>query len=72
MIAVELEEKGYRKPRTITTVAELQDAQMMVVRTDGGSIANLVNGRAYFFGYEASVPVATLALPATVLHEPQP
>jgi len=57
------------QPRTITTREELGSAQMVVVRTDAGTIANLVNGRAYCFGYESSVPVDTLALPVTVLWE---
>jgi len=60
---------GYSKPRTITTAEELAEAHMVVVRTEAGTIANLVNGRAYCFGYEASAPVATLALPVTVLWE---
>lgn len=58
-----------RKPRTITTVEELEHLQMVVVRTTAGSIANVVDGRAYFFGYEASAPVGSLSLPATVLWE---
>lgn len=63
---------GYRKPRTITTVTELLALHMVVVRTAGGSVANIVNERAFFFGYEASCSARTLALPATVLHEPTP
>lgn len=60
---------GYRKPRTITTREELAEAHMVVVRTAAGTIANLVNGKAYCFGYEASARVETLALPVTVLWE---
>ena len=63
---------GYRKPRAITTAEELDGLHMVVVRSKGGSIANIVNGRAYVFGYEASVPASTLALPATVIYEPTP
>lgn len=62
---------GYSKPRTINTVEELDALHMVVVRSKGGSIANIVNGRAYVFGYEASVPASTLALPATVLYTPE-
>lgn len=61
---------GYSKPRTITTAEELDALHMVVVRSKGGSIANIVNGRAYVFGYEGSAPASTLALPATVLYEP--
>lgn len=63
-------ERGYTKPRMVTTLEELNDLHMAVVRTSAGSIANIVNERAYFFGYEASCPASTLALPATVLHDP--
>jgi len=61
----------FRKPRTITTVAELDALHMVVVRTAAGTIANVINGRAYCFGYEGSAPASSLALPATVLHEGQ-
>lgn len=63
---------GYRKPRTITTAEELDALQMVVVRTSAGTIANIVNGRAYCFGYEASAPIGSLTLPVTVLYEPEP
>ena len=58
-----------RKPRTVTTVEELKELHMVVVRTDAGTIANIVSGRAYCFGYEQSAPLEALSLPATVLHE---
>lgn len=58
-----------RKPRTITTVEELKVLRMVVVHTAAGTIANVVSGRAYCFGYEQSAPVESLALPATILHE---
>ncbi|WP_409017051.1 hypothetical protein [Arthrobacter sp. MP_2.3] len=64
-----LKNAGYQKPRTINTAEELDDAHMVVVRTAAGTIANLVSGRAYCFGYEASAPASTLALPVTVLWE---
>lgn len=62
-----LADLGWERRQTINTREELEEAQLMVVLTDAGTIANLVNGRAFFFGYESSVPVATLALPVTVL-----
>lgn len=64
-----LERAGYRKPRTVTTVEELRELHMVVVRTAAGTIANIVSGKAYCFGYEQSAPLEALALPATVLHE---
>lgn len=68
-LAEELISDGWAKPRTITDWAELAELHMVVVRTEAGSIANIVNGRAYFFGYEASTPIGSLSLPATVLHD---
>lgn len=63
---------GWIKPRTITTVEELEALHMVVIRYDTGIIANIVNGKAYCFGYEQSAPVSAIALPATVLWEPKP
>lgn len=64
---------GYRKPRTITTAEELDALpDMSVVRTSAGTIANIVGHDAYFFGYEKSAHRGVLALPATVLYEPEP
>jgi hypothetical protein len=63
---------GYRKPRTITTAEELDALpNMTVVRSSKGSIVNLTAGRAYVFGTEGSAPASSLALPVTVLHEPE-
>ena len=62
---------GWAKQRTITAAEELDELHMVVVRTAAGTIANVVNGRAYCFGYEGSAPARSLALPATVLHEGQ-
>jgi len=68
-VAQELTDAGYGKRRTITDWAELAKLQCGVVRTTAGTIANIVDGRAYFFGYETSAPVGGLALPAVVLWE---
>lgn len=38
-----------------------------VVRGAAGTVANLVGGSAYFFGYEASVSRQLLDLPVTIL-----
>ena len=63
---------GWVKPRTITTVEELLALpSLTVVRSAAGSIVNIVGDEAFFFGYEVTAPVTTLALPATVLHEGQ-
>lgn len=69
-VAQALANAGYRKPRTITDWAELAGLNMGVVRTSAGTIANIVDGRAYFFGYETSASVGGLGLPAVVLWEP--
>lgn len=66
-----LERAGYSKPRQVTT-PEALDAlpDRTVVLTKAGSIVNIVGDRVYVFGYEASAPRRTLALPATVLYSP--
>ncbi|MDI2019718.1 hypothetical protein [Paenarthrobacter nicotinovorans] len=57
-------------PRTITTVEELLALpSLTVVRSAAGSIVNIVGDEAFFFGYEITAPVTTLALPITVLQE---
>lgn len=56
--------------RTITTAEELEALHMVVVRSDTGTIANIVNGKGYCFGYENSFPASDLAMPITVLWEP--
>lgn len=60
---------GYRKLRVVTKPEELDKLHMVVVRTEAGTIANIVGGRAYCFGYEQSAPVGALALPVTILWE---
>ncbi len=72
-IAEEILAAGYRKPSTITTIEELQALpDMTVVRTSAGTIANLVRGDAYFFGYEKTAKATVLSLPVTVLHRHSP
>ena len=63
---------GYWKPRTITTEEERASLpDMAVVRSSAGSIANVSQGRAYFFGFEHGVDAKMLALPLDVLWEPE-
>lgn len=63
---------GYWKPRTITTEEERASLpDMSVVRSSAGSIANVVQGRAYFFGFEHGLDAKMLALPLDVLWEPE-
>jgi hypothetical protein len=64
---------GYRKPRTITTVEELNALPIgTVVRSEAKTIAARLDSTAgVLFGMEGSFPWHHLALPATVLWEPQ-
>lgn len=58
------------QPRSVTTMDELLALpDMSVVRSRAGTIANIVGGQAYFFGFEKPAPIKLLALPVTVLQE---
>lgn len=64
---------GYIKPRVITTDEEREQLpNSSVVRSDAGSIANIQDGKAYFFGFEHPVDAKMLALPITILWEVTP
>jgi hypothetical protein len=67
---IRAEAVGGSKLRVIDSVEELETLQRVVVHSAADTVANIVDGRAYFFGYEHSVAAATLALPVTVLFDP--
>ncbi|MEA5453280.1 hypothetical protein SPF06_00960 [Sinomonas sp. JGH33] len=64
---------AHRKPRTVTTAAELDALPVgSVVRSDAGTIACKCEAtRGVVFGDDRSFPWLKLATPATVLHEPE-
>lgn len=62
---------GYRKPRTITTVKELDALELRsVVRDRDGEPFELTDNGWRYWMYEESFSSLELSLPATVLHEP--
>lgn len=66
-----LADLGWERRKTIHTSEELAALpDMSVVRSSAGSIANIILGRAYFFGAELDTSMDVLALPLTVLFEP--
>lgn len=64
---------GYRRPREVTTAAELDALPVgSVVRSSAGTIACKCEAtRGVVFGDDRSFPWLKLATPATVLHEPE-
>jgi hypothetical protein len=70
-IAIELEEKGYRKSRTITTREEVDDLMEGAIIIDAcGDVSQLRSG--HWCSYETRPMESRMVakwLPATVLHE---
>ena len=65
---------GYRKPRTITTMEELDAlAEGSVILTNGGEDSAQKDGEGewYLWGGDYGQDSGDIFLPATVLHEPE-
>jgi hypothetical protein len=62
---------GYRKPRTITTVEELEALpDNTVIRDSEPATLQLVDGQWFVPGHDQPWYVESIDLPVTVLHEP--